>query len=110
MLAISATALAADPCQPVFDSGSNAQVRECLGAELQKADKELNETYRATMAGLSSSGREALKIQERQWIKFRDKQCRVDEDGGTEAYVIADGCLVDETNKRIKAIEAFKHD
>lgn len=109
LLTLSTVAFAADPCQSAFDSGSNAEARECLGVEFQKADKKLNETYKATMARLSPAGREALKVQERQWIKTRDKQCN-DGDGGSDAAVMEASCRVDATKKRIPEIDAFRHD
>ena len=47
----------------------------CLKLELSKADRELNEVYRARFSYLPKSKYAGLRDAERAWIASRDKDC-----------------------------------
>jgi uncharacterized protein YecT (DUF1311 family) len=51
------------------------QLGECLGVQMEYAEHELSDTYRAAMAQLSPIRQNALKIEERGWIKWREAEC-----------------------------------
>ncbi|MBU9523586.1 lysozyme inhibitor LprI family protein [Burkholderia multivorans] len=99
-----------DACAAAEESGVTADILDCLNAEGNKADKRLNEAYKATMARLSGSRKEVLRNEERQWIKARDAKCNAagkEFAGGTAQTVEQTSCFVETTKQRIKAIEAF---
>ena len=48
---------------------------ECLGKQAEYAEHELNDTYRNVMAQLSPIRKNALKKEERNWIKWRKAEC-----------------------------------
>ncbi|WP_268034673.1 lysozyme inhibitor LprI family protein [Algoriphagus sp. PAP.12] len=43
----------------------------------QEWDKEMNKYYQLLMSLLDSAGKEKLKIAQRQWIEFRDKEFEI---------------------------------
>lgn len=43
----------------------------------QEWDEELNKYYKLLMSLLDSAGKEKLKIAQRQWIEFRDKEFEI---------------------------------
>ncbi len=99
-----------DTCAAAEESGVTADILDCLNAEGDKADKKLNDTYKATMARLSGTRKDALRNEERQWIKARDAKCNAagkDFAGGTAQTVEQTSCFVETTKQRIRAIEAF---
>jgi uncharacterized protein YecT (DUF1311 family) len=51
------------------------QLGECLDVQMEYAEHELNDTYRAAMAQLSPIRQNALKKEERGWIKRRVAEC-----------------------------------
>lgn len=48
---------------------------ECLGKQAEYAEQELNDTYRNVLAQLSPNRKNALKMEERNWIKRRKAEC-----------------------------------
>lgn len=99
-----------DACTAAEESGVTADILDCLNAEGDKADKKLNETYKATMARLSGGRKDVLRNEERQWIKARDAKCNAagkEFAGGTAQTVELTSCFVETTKQRIKAIETF---
>ena len=70
----------------------------CLGEQAAYAERRLNETYNRVMATLSPARQNALRQQERKWIKWREKECarRV-----KEVEECADGCGVPSTMEAV---------
>jgi len=44
----------------------------CVSQALDRADKELNDTYKALLTGVDQEGKAKLKDAQRAWIQFRD--------------------------------------
>jgi uncharacterized protein YecT (DUF1311 family) len=70
----------------------------CNNLVYQKADQELNETYKALMNKLKSTDKKALRSLQRQWIKTRDQQCTMQSVDMGE--VIDSACLLNQTTER----------
>jgi uncharacterized protein YecT (DUF1311 family) len=50
-------------------------MENCAGAQQNRADAELNDTYRKLMAKITSEDRAVLKEARNAWEHYRDKQC-----------------------------------
>ncbi|WP_188131142.1 lysozyme inhibitor LprI family protein [Paraburkholderia panacisoli] len=104
-----AVAANADPCS---DNASDAPAMlECLEGQREQADKALNAAYKTTMARLDDGGKQRLKLDERAWIKQRDKTCEENDSGlnaGSRAVEASVECFADETRKRTAIVQTFK--
>ncbi len=81
-------------------SGSTMPMRDCLGAEYQAWDKQLNAVYRALIAGDPAPDKVKLRDDERAWLKRTKHKCDHagdDEQGGSLQGVEIDQCNLDET-------------
>lgn len=61
---------ALDAC--IDKNGSTAGMVECMDKAYAAWDKELNKVYGELMRTLSAKQKEALKLSELEWIKYRD--------------------------------------
>jgi len=80
--------------------GSTMPMRDCIGAEYQAWDKQLNEAYQALMASRAAPDKVKLRDDERAWLKRTKHKCDHagdDEEGGTLRGVEIDQCNLDET-------------
>ncbi|UKD14762.1 hypothetical protein BLA9940_00954 [Burkholderia aenigmatica] len=71
----------------------------------------MNAVYKAKLANLDEPGKVRLRNDERRWLKARDAACaesRQPDAGGTLGLVEVDNCFVDETERRVKVIDAFR--
>ncbi|CAB3970926.1 MULTISPECIES: lysozyme inhibitor LprI family protein [Burkholderia] len=116
LFAVASDALADDVeraaiCKTAEETGYTADIRNCLRLKYEAADKRLNAAYKAKMANLDEPGRAKLRNDERRWLKARDAACaesRQPDAGGTLGLVEVDSCFVDETERRVKVIDAFR--
>ncbi|MBZ5792255.1 lysozyme inhibitor LprI family protein [Burkholderia contaminans] len=116
LFAVASDALADDAeraaiCKTAEQTGYTADIRNCLRLKYDAADKRLNAAYKTKMASLDAQGKARLRDDERRWLKARDAGCaesRQPDAGGTLGLVEVDGCFVDETERRVKVIEAFR--
>lgn len=78
VLALAATpALAKAPATDCMDrAGSQSQMNTCAGADLQRADAELNQVYQAVLKRYADDPAfvARLRAAERAWIAFRDAE------------------------------------
>lgn len=88
-------------------TGNFAEVRNCLIAEQERVDQTLNAVYRARMAKASRPRQAALRREERAWIVHRDAVCKRAGDamGGQAQFEEIEGCLLDETAKRVQVLK-----
>ncbi|OXI37009.1 lysozyme inhibitor LprI family protein [Burkholderia aenigmatica] len=116
LFAVASDALADDAeraaiCKTAEETSYTADVRNCLRLKYEAADQRLNAVYKAKMANLDEPGKARLRHDERRWLKARDAACaesRQPDAGGTLGLVEVDSCFVDETERRVKVIEAFR--
>ncbi|CAB3745882.1 hypothetical protein B7G54_24670 [Burkholderia puraquae] len=98
-------------CKTAEQTGYTADIRNCLQLKYDAADKQLNSVYQTKMASLDAQGKTRLRNDERRWLKVRDATCaesRQPDAGGTLGLVEVDSCFVNETERRVKVIEAFR--
>ena len=90
--------------------GVTMDIIECISAEAQRQDDQLNQAYQALRADLSPERKKQLLEAQRAWIKFRDTNCDFyyDPDGGTLARVMANDCVMQMTAKRARELEGLK--
>lgn len=63
--------------QNCLDSSENyttSGMSDCVNAATKKWDAELNKKYKQLMGLLTAEQKEKLKIAQREWIKYRDKE------------------------------------
>jgi uncharacterized protein YecT (DUF1311 family) len=105
-LILAAPALAEDCKNPQSQSAMNI----CADQDYQKADKALNAAYAALLEALSEpSFQQKLRVAQRSWISYRDKECifeTVGSEGATIHPLEYSGCLTRLTKDRIRALEA----
>ena len=83
---------------------------ECISAEVQRQDAQLNKAYKALMVELSGPRKAQLQETQRLWIKYRDANCAfyADPDGGSMARVSANDCMLSATAARARELESFR--
>lgn len=91
--------------------GSTLPMRDCLGAEYQAWDKQLNAVYQTLIAGDAAPDKVKLRDDERAWLKRTKHKCDHagdDERGGTLQGVEIDQCNLDETILRTVYLRALR--
>jgi uncharacterized protein YecT (DUF1311 family) len=80
--------------------GSTMPMKDCMGAEYEAWDKQLNQTYQALMARRTAPERIRLRDQERAWLTDTRIKCYHagdDEEGGSLQGVEIQQCNLDQT-------------
>lgn len=93
--------------------GSGVDAAVCAHKDLVRADAQLNDAYHAALDLLSADSevadaRAKLVIAQRDWIKFRDADCQVQDrifEHGTARSAIVESCLKDLTEQRTKELK-----
>ena len=96
--------------QPCMDADpSTAGMVQCMAAENEFQDKELNARYRAVMAELNAEQQAKLKAAQRAWIAYRDAWCEAqyDDEWGSLSTVVANNCVMDMTIGRTIDLENY---
>jgi uncharacterized protein YecT (DUF1311 family) len=91
--------------------GSTMPMRDCIGAEHDDWDKDLNQVYQTRMASRPAAGQTQLRDDERAWLKTTKRKCDHagdDEAGGTLQNVEIDQCYLDETIRRTIWLRALR--
>jgi uncharacterized protein YecT (DUF1311 family) len=80
---------------------------DCIAAETERQDARLNRAYRELSSALPAERKKALVEAQRAWLRFRDLNCGFydDPDGGTEARVSANDCVMTMTANRALELE-----
>lgn len=86
------------------------ELNQCAGDNYALADGALNKVYKQVMASQpDEASRRRLKVSERAWISYRDKQCNdqagPEADGGSIWPMEMSNCLEDMTVKRIHELK-----
>ena len=88
---------------------TQADLNNCVAAQLAVEDKKLNQSYRDFQRLLNSSEKKELKAVQLSWIDFRDKACQFSANSlrGDNAYSIArNECLTTYTEQRRVQLDA----
>ena len=84
-------------------------MNQCAAQDYARADAELNRVYKQVMDGLDARSRQLLKAAQRDWITFRDDECKYENaqnEGGSIYPLVYNGCLIDLTTTRTKQLNA----
>jgi uncharacterized protein YecT (DUF1311 family) len=99
---------------------STVEMNNCAGAELEKADTELNRVYAKALTAVpglatdetpfdAKSWEASLRASQRAWVAFRDAECEEHVakfwGGGTGATVDVLGCKTEKTEQRTKELK-----
>jgi uncharacterized protein YecT (DUF1311 family) len=108
------SALAAEPALYTRQDCNKAVVQmdlnACADANAQAADAALNTVYKNLQARLpDEKSKTQLRLAERKWIAFRDKDCAASvgpqEDGGSIWPMEMSNCLEDKTAARLRELK-----
>lgn len=92
-------------------AGSTMPMEDCISAEHDDWDKQLNQTYQALMASRSAAGKDELRAGERAWLKREKAKCDQaggDEAGGSLQQVEIDQCYLDQIIWRTLYLRSLK--
>lgn len=89
--------------------GTTPGILDCIEVETKVWDKALNDAYKRTMSAIPQTRRTGLQAAQRAWIKFRDANCTFlnAPDGGQQAQVSANECVLRMTAERAKELASF---
>ncbi|MEO7432631.1 MAG: lysozyme inhibitor LprI family protein [Dokdonella sp.] len=89
--------------------GVTVEMMNCIGAETQVQDSELNLAYKQLGAQLTSARKKQLVTAQRLWVQYREANCRfyADPDGGTAAGVASNDCFLSETARRAAELKTL---
>ncbi|RGE45327.1 DUF1311 domain-containing protein [Comamonas testosteroni] len=94
-------------CKP---SGNQQQLNDCAAQDYRAADAQLNLRYREVMATLSPELRDALRSDQRRWLRGRDPACHQAAKayaGGSMRPMIFSSCLEKATRKRTAELQEW---
>ena len=83
-------------------------MNQCSAQDYARSDAELNRVYKRIMAGLDGHSQQLLKAAQRDWITFRDDECKyqnTQNEGGSIYPLVYNGCLTALTKDRIKQLK-----
>jgi len=85
----------------------------CLSNQAEYAERKLNETYKKVLTQLSAARKNALRQEERRWIKWREAECarQVKEvedcvSGCGVPWTMRVVCMTKEANNRVEQLKA----
>lgn len=87
--------------------GVTVQMLDCLGAELERKDAELNDLWAKVPAAIGSDAMTPVRKAQRAWIAFRDAQCEAASsltgDGSLSAIAYS-SCVLEMTEDRVSEL------
>ncbi|BBH44411.1 lysozyme inhibitor LprI family protein [Pseudomonas sp. KU43P] len=88
-------------------ASSTVAMSACIQAETKLQDARLNRVYKQLLGRLDSGQQKSLREVQRQWIGYRDANCRfhVQASGGTMAQLEGGMCVLDMTRERAAELE-----
>lgn len=111
-----ATPVTTSPCN---NANTEAEMYDCLTAELKKSDGELNSAYKTLIDRYKADGQStesqyySLRQAQRAWLKLRDTSCdfeTYDSRLGSGFGTIYTACLLQHTQKRVEYLQWYiKH-
>jgi len=81
-------------------AGATPAMQDCMDSEYHYQDGRLNDAYKAAMAKLDETQKNALRDQQRKWVADRDEKCFYDPDSGQAGRLDAAECRLEMTTKR----------
>ena len=99
----------ADDCS---NATTQAAMNQCAIDAYAQADKQLNDTYKDVVAKLAPARQAALKLAQRDWLKYRDSHCKseaAEVKGGTLYPAVLNSCLADTTKDRTEKLKRIRN-
>ena len=90
------------------DAQEQSTMNRCAADDYARADAELNRVYKQVIAGLDAQSQQLLKAAQRDWISFRDDECKYENaqnEGGSIYPLVYNGCLTTLTKARTKQLQ-----
>lgn len=87
--------------------GVTADTIDCIGQEIERQDKQLNQSYQSLLKVLRPERKTELRDVQRLWLKYREANCNFyyDSEGGSLARIMANQCMLDMLIERRQALE-----
>lgn len=114
LLLLPGIVFAQEPCR----TRNTAEINQCAQQALERKDRELNTAYQALLKSLEPAGkpdaidyanaRKLLEQAQRDWVQFRDNDCKAKymlNAGGTVRDIAALGCQIEHTEQRTKQLK-----
>jgi uncharacterized protein YecT (DUF1311 family) len=110
LIAITAAAGGSSSCA----DQSQAGLTRCTSVKLQAVDAEMTARYQTLLGLLSASGVQRLRVAQRAWIGWRDRECILRTGGGFAASgtivpMLMHECLSDLTQARSRQLQMMIH-
>lgn len=88
-------------------ASSTVAMSACIEDETKLQDDRLNRVYKQLLGKLDAPQQKSLREVQRDWISFRDKNCKfhVQASGGTMAQLEGGMCVLDMTRERAAELE-----
>jgi uncharacterized protein YecT (DUF1311 family) len=89
---------------------SQAEMSRCAAVEYRAADAEMNGVYTRMRTRLPAGRREALRVVQLSWLRFRDRQCAFDAgayEGGSMQPMVRFQCQTALTRERTAHLRAM---
>ncbi|MFO1079248.1 MAG: lysozyme inhibitor LprI family protein [Reyranellaceae bacterium] len=87
---------------------SQRELNAAAAADFDKADRRLNDVYKALMAKISSNGQGRLREAQVTWLRFREQECifeTMGTEGGSIHGMMVTMCRTRLTAQRVKDLE-----
>ena len=98
IISIDASAQQLSDCSEIPSADVPATL-DCLDANYEILDKDLNQTYKQLMSTLPEDQKKSLREEQRKWVK-KKSSCKSKEES-PRGYVAQRYCEVEETQKRV---------
>jgi uncharacterized protein YecT (DUF1311 family) len=85
---------------------SGVAILECMDAELERVDRQLNRNYHRAMSEIQPFRRDELRRVQRLWIRYRDARCGFfnHRESGSGGRLDEMQCRIDETARRAQEL------
>lgn len=96
---------------PCDQAQTQTDMNICADLDYKKADKRLNNAYKALMGSIDGEVKQLTREAQRAWITFRDKECLAQAGGersqtsGSMWPLLYSSCLAELTNQRAEQLE-----
>lgn len=88
-------------------AGVTPQIQDCIDEELAFQDKRQSDILQRMIKSADKEGQSVLITAQKEWLIDRDKSCSSDRQGGQGARLETNGCMLEQTAKRAKELEAL---
>ncbi len=90
--------------EPRASQGSTHAITNCTSQEIKYQDKQLKHAYKTLKKNFSEEKQKELLIVQELWVKYRDANCNLYDDGGMyKMHVLF--CILDETERRTRELK-----